>query len=100
MFADFRIEVFQNRVGDVFRLAVPDGPELELRLSAVTALSTASTPPEGFRPPFSILFHGPTTPWVKQATHRLEHRELGLMDLFLVPIGFDAVGMRYEAVFT
>jgi hypothetical protein len=35
-----------------------------------------------------------------QRIYRLEHDELGALDLFLVPIGRDDSGVRYEAVFT
>jgi uncharacterized protein DUF6916 len=31
--------------------------------------------------------------------HRVEHEELGALDVFLVPIGPDQAGMCYEAVF-
>lgn len=95
-----RIESFQNRVGEIFRLVAPGGTELVLRLSEVTPLSPATSPPGSPRSPFTVLFHGPPTPWVSQATHRLEHGGLGPLELFLVPLGPDAAGMRYEAVFT
>lgn len=100
MAEELRIEAFENRVGEVFRLKVPGETELALRLSEVTPLSPATAPPGSPRPPFTLLFHGPLTPWVRQATHRLEHAGLGAFDLFLVPLGPDAAGMRYEAVFT
>ena len=34
-----------------------------------------------------------------QAIYRLEHAALGAMDVFLVPIGRVADGIRYEAIF-
>jgi hypothetical protein len=100
MAVDLRIETFQNLVGEGFRLLVPGEAGLDLRLSEVTPLSAATSPPGSPRTPFSLLFHGPLTPWVRQATHHLEHAGLGSLDLFLVPLGPDAAGMRYEAVFT
>ena len=39
-------------------------------------------------------------PALPQRIYRLEHAELGGLDLFLVPIGRDASGITYEAVFT
>jgi hypothetical protein len=53
----------------------------------------------GLRAPFSLVFRGPFEPFLEQGIHRLEHEELGRLDLFLVPIGPDEAGMRYEAVF-
>jgi hypothetical protein len=38
-------------------------------------------------------------PVLPQGIQRLSHAELGELDLFLVPIGPDAQGMRYEAAF-
>jgi len=48
---------------------------------------------------FSLLFRGPISPFFPQAIYRLHHEKLGTMDLFLVPMGPDRDGMRYEAVF-
>jgi hypothetical protein len=49
--------------------------------------------------PFSIIFRGPSGQSLPQRIYRLEHAQLGTLDLFLVPIGPDGVGMCYEAVF-
>ena len=47
-----------------------------------------------------LVFSGPATPVLAQATYALAHDELGPMDLFLVPIGHDVEGnVQYEAVF-
>jgi hypothetical protein len=51
------------------------------------------------RAPFSLVFRGPLEPLLPQGIHRLEHDALGELDLFLVPIGPDEAGTRYEAVF-
>ena len=48
---------------------------------------------------FSILFRGPLDPIFGQGLYRLEHDRLGAFDLFIVPIGREPDGMRYEAVF-
>jgi hypothetical protein len=46
------------------------------------------------------MFRGPTGPILPQRIYRLRHPVMGELDLFLVPIGPDGEGMRYEAVFT
>jgi hypothetical protein len=47
-----------------------------------------------------LVFCGPATPVLAQATYALAHDELGPMDLFLVPVGMDVEGrVQYEAVF-
>jgi hypothetical protein len=48
------------------------------------------------RQPFSLVFAGPATPTLPQATRQLDHPTLGSLDIFLVPIGAG----KYEAVFT
>ena len=48
---------------------------------------------------FSLIFRGPMTPVLPQGIRELEHATLGTMRLFLVPVGPDESGMRYEAVF-
>jgi hypothetical protein len=52
------------------------------------------------RAPFSLIFRGGPDPPLPQRIYRVHHHELGALDLFLVPIGRDEVGQRYEAVFT
>jgi hypothetical protein len=47
-----------------------------------------------------LLFRGPRTPVLPQRIYRLEHAVMGPLEIFLVPIGPDAEGMRYQAVFT
>lgn len=37
---------------------------------------------------------------VPQGIHRVEHEQLGSLEIFLVPLGPDQQGMRYEAIFT
>jgi hypothetical protein len=53
------------------------------------------------RPPFSIVLRtGQQDQYLIQAIYRVEHAAMGSLDLFLVPLGPDRNGMRYEAVFT
>jgi hypothetical protein len=71
-------------------------------LIEVTELGTtnASGKGEATRRPFSIIFRGPADQILPQRTYRVEHEAMGSLDVFLVPIGPDDRGMRYEAVFT
>jgi hypothetical protein len=53
------------------------------------------------RQPFSLEFLGPVSPrYLVQHMYRLEHEELGAIDLFLVPLGPESGRMRYEAIFS
>ncbi len=52
------------------------------------------------RAPFALVFRGPPGGHLPQAIYDLKSAELNLSGVFLVPLGPDAEGMLYEAVFT
>lgn len=95
MIEDLTVETFEDRVGDGFRLVADDGT-LDLSLVECERLREAARE----REPFSLVFLGPSEPILPQQIYRLEHDELGELEIFLVPIAQDADGTRYEAVFT
>ena len=95
--------MFDPHRATVFRLQT-GGEPLPLELVEVQRARYADDPaavgPKARREPFSLVFRGPRSPWARQGIYRLEHDGLGSFDLFLVPLGPDGAGMRYEAVFT
>lgn len=95
MLEDLTKESFQPLVGDTFRL-VSHEPPLELKLAEIEARWGRGPK----REPFSLLFLGPAEPLLPQRIYRLEHRSLGALDIFLVPVGRDGAAARYEAAFT
>jgi hypothetical protein len=105
MLEAFTRQTFASHLGETFRLRLGPEETLELALVEATdlgggpATATAAPPPGTARRPFSVVFRGPPGVPLPQRIYRLEHDRLGAFDLFLVPIGPDAVGMRYEAVF-
>ncbi len=70
---------------------------LALHLDTVDVLGGT---PSATRKQYSLVFTGPATPILDQASWPVRHEALGGMHLFLVPIGPAADGMQYEAVFT
>jgi hypothetical protein len=96
MLQHFSVATFKDRLGETFRLLPDSGEPLDLVLVEARGLAKHSNT----REPFSVVFRAPATPVLAQMIRRLEHPELGAFELFLVPIGPDDVGMRYEAVFT
>jgi hypothetical protein len=48
---------------------------------------------------FSIVFRGPLQPVLPQKIYPFEHPEIGSFSLFIVPIGQEAEGTLYQAVF-
>lgn len=69
----------------------------ELELIALQSLGSGRTEQ---REPFSLIFRGSREGWFQQGTYPVEHPELGPQAIFLVPIGPDAHGMQYQAIFT
>ena len=94
-------EMFEPLVGKPFRLHVGDGKAIEVELiqaSRLPAYGGRNGAPAA-REPFSLLFRGPTGFVLPQRMYALEQEPLGRVEIFLVPIGPDEVGQRYEAVF-
>jgi hypothetical protein len=89
-------------------LAVLDAVTPDGRLRAITVDGVEVDPRSEGRS-FSVFFSGPGPLVLPQRTYRLRHDELGELELFLVPIGVEAVPaeggqvpgtvVRYQAVF-
>jgi hypothetical protein len=89
-------DTFAPLQNDRFRLSPGDAPDFEVEL-----IQVAKAGYEGAgRAQFSLLFRGGPDQPLPQRIYRVEHDDLGALDLFLVPLGPDDVGQRYEAVFT
>ena len=52
------------------------------------------------RAPFSLLFRATIKAPMPQRIYRVEHDAMGAYEIFLVPVGKDATGVLYEAIFT
>jgi len=48
---------------------------------------------------FSLIFRGPEETFLPQHIYQIEHDRIGSFDLFIVPVGRDEGGYRYEAIF-
>ena len=94
---DLTLGDFSGRIGDAFRVELPAG-SIDLALAEVTDLARRDHAGPR-RAPFSLVFRGPNWPLLSQRIWAVEHEVLGRLEIFLVPIGPDALGMRYEAVF-
>lgn len=93
-----RADDFEPHQGTPFRIA-GEGGAIEATLIAVVALR-GDTVDQAQRPPFSLTFRCPADMAPVQRIYRLEHDTLDPLELFLVPIGPDGEGMRFEAVFS
>ena len=52
------------------------------------------------REPFALIFRGPRQPVLPQRIYKLEGGPMETLEIFMVPVGPDETGMRYEAVFS
>jgi hypothetical protein len=86
---------FQAVVGSDFGVSAGQSGEVVCRLVQVIELSQHAAQ----RRPFILRFQGPATPVLAQVVHRLEHADLGDLEIFLGPITTDAEATIYEAVF-
>jgi hypothetical protein len=98
MAAGLVFEDFKDRVGGLFTPCDDEAPTGALTL-AEARLLPARFAPEGVRPPFSLIFLGPDENVLPQKLYRLRHEDLGEVTIFLVPVGRDAKGVSYQAVF-
>jgi hypothetical protein len=92
---ELTLATFEPLVGEPFTL---DAGSERLALVLDTATALAARP--GGRDPFSLVFRGPPEPLLAQAIHPLDHAALGRLEIFIVPIGRDATGVSYEAIFS
>jgi hypothetical protein len=96
MSSETTLDTFTPAVGETFTVGGEDGAKVELLLVEATPKDAGPYAP---RPPFSLLFQGPADPFLPQATYRFEHPSLGVMEIFIVPLGLDEHGATYEAFF-
>jgi hypothetical protein len=103
MLEAFTIDTFLPLLGDTFRMQMDAASTAEVELVEASPLGTPGGAPPASEPArgaFELVFRAPRGPLPVQRIYRLEHAALGSFELFLVPIGPDEHGMRYQAVFT
>lgn len=89
-------DTFDAHLGSRFVLRLADRA-LDLDLIETQALPTRPNAP---RAGFLLRFRSVVRDHLVQQIYLLEHAVLGELEIFLVPAGPDAVGMRYDAVFS
>jgi hypothetical protein len=89
---------FNTYLNKVFTIRISDEVLLDAELIELTKLNNYS-PLE--RSPFSIVFRTEQkNEYYQQGIFTVVHPQKGNLELFLSPLGFDSVGMKYEAVFS
>lgn len=93
------METFLPHIGQTFRFVVDENSELTTKLTEVTPWgpgASANRP----RAPFSLVFHSLPNTFLPQSIYRVESNVVEPLELFIVCLGPDELGMRYEAVIT
>jgi uncharacterized protein DUF6916 len=89
-------ELFHDKVGQIWVIDEADAPPIELTLTEVEPLKNYA---KLKREPFSLYFTTCGDFVLPQRLYALRHSALGLMAIFLVPIGRQGDITTYQAVF-
>ena len=92
--ATLKIEDFASQCDQVFDMQTADGV-VPLKLVKVDPAGASGRAGGAF----SLLFAAPQGRWLPQAIYPLKHPSLGIMEIFLVPVGPLEGGNGYQAVF-
>ena len=93
--ATLRLDDFASHLDAVFELQASDGV-LPLKLAKADPAGASGR--EGRA--FSLLFTAPAGTSLPQAIYPVRHPALGVMEIFLVPIGPLQGGSGYQAIFS
>ena len=94
MLAQLKAENFSKHLNSKFKIFYTDDFIVEAELTEVFEIKTQENLES-----FSLIFLFPPDSPIEQRTFKVEHSEMGIMELFLVPIGQKDNGIRYESIF-
>lgn len=97
--SSFTYELLAPYTGQTFQIRFTDGT-LEVTLEQVEKLKEKHVDPKLMRDTFALYFRGPREYPMPQGTYAFFHETLGgPLPIFLVLLGSDANGCRYQAIF-
>lgn len=85
---------FARNLNTTFECSIAPGQSVSLQL---IQLREGKSSPQ--QEQFALLFRGPLELLLPQQMYPIRHEALGEFDLFIVPVGKDAQGFHYEAMF-
>jgi len=85
---------FATHLNSKFRIRIDDAQTVESELTELSELMLSPGQEQ-----FSLVFRTSNEFFLGQGLRSFEHEVMGQFELFLVPIGRDAAGTSYEAVF-
>jgi len=96
MHNNLTMETFSPLVNEEFNVYIGDRA-LPVRLLEVTPLKGSGDNQE--HQAWSLVFQFPPQRLFDQGTYEFEHSDTGRLAIFVVPIGQDENGVRYQAIF-
>ena len=90
-------ETFAGRANETFDVGVGEN-SLSMTLVQVQPLPVHAYAGM-LRAPFSLMFKSESPVLLPQNIYRMKNATLGVLELFLVPVGRDTSGILYQAVF-
>ena len=93
------LEHFAPLVGQTLQVVTEGYLPYPITLISAEPLGRRATAIPMTRPPFDLQCSGPGPGYLPQDLWAVEHPELGLIPLFLVPIGTKDGGFLYQALF-
>lgn len=91
-------EEFRKHLNTPFRVQVNAPKPIDLTLVAVESRPVEANEEQGMER-FSVFFLGSAEFLLPQSIYRVTHQQMGEFDVFLVAVGKEAEGYRYEAVY-
>ncbi|HJV41343.1 DUF6916 family protein [Caulobacter sp.] len=88
---------FASQANTSYELWLGDGA-MNLTLVDIRPLPAAAHA-GSMRQPFSLIFRSSVRHVLPQRTYQLKNAASGVQEVFLVPVGRDAAGVLYEAIF-
>ena len=91
-------EEFRKHLNTPFRVQVNAPKPIDLTLVAVESRPIEANEEQGMER-FSVFFMGSPEFLLPQSIYRVAHPQMGEFDIFLVAVGKETEGYRYEAVY-
>ena len=91
-------QLFDAQLGTRFYLQTEQGESVVLKLVEVADLKRRPGHTSFGKEGFSMLFSGKQQTELAQGTYKIEHAELGVFSLLIVPVESGKKGKKYEAV--
>lgn len=91
-------ELFREQLNTKFYIPLEER-RVELELVGVEGDKSSMEKIEGVER-FVLYFLGPGDFYLPQRIYPMEHERLGGLEIFIVPVGRETGGLRYEAIFS